>query len=98
MGNIRSNPNPPVDGGELKESISKADSAAPKKNKTASEPIIQSTLEHEKIQALKEIFNKMKRKPEDRTVSEEEFLVIIFYLFYFNVFAFGILYCLSEGE
>ena len=73
MGNfLRGHPNPPP--GALKENVTKQDSIPPRKTKASVEPVIQSLLEPEKIQAVKEIFNKMKSTPEQRTVSEEEFL------------------------
>lgn len=75
MGNFRSTPAP---GAALKEGSVKPESISPRKVKAAPEPVIQSSLEPEKIQALKEIFNKMKSRPEHKTVSEEEFLVIIY--------------------
>jgi hypothetical protein len=77
MGNFRSTPPP----GALKEGSTKPESISPRRGKTPPEPVIQSALEQEKIQALKEIFIKMKSSPEQRTVSEEEFLVIIYFVF-----------------
>lgn len=73
MGNFRSTPPP----GALKEGSTKPESISPRRGKTPPEPVIQSALEQEKIQALKEIFIKMKSSPEQRTVSEEEFLRFI---------------------
>lgn len=78
MGNFRSAPPP----GALKEGSTKPESISPRKTKAPPEPVIQSSLEAEKIQALKEIFNKLKSNPDQRTVSEEEFLVIIYFIFY----------------